>query len=72
MVNKALYPPLTAEKAAPKVIRFVYKKLRLVVLFCLLIHTNKIVTVQAPNIAKISPEENQTPGAWLLNTRKPA
>jgi hypothetical protein len=57
------------EKAAPKVIRFVYKKSGLVVFLCLLIHTNKIVTVQAPNIAKIS--LGQCPqNAWLLTEQE--
>src|SRR5579863_3848940 len=69
MVNKAFYPPLTAEKAGPKVIRFVYKKPRLVVFFCPLIHTNKIVTNQPPNIAKIRTggRPRLVPdSAWLL------
>jgi hypothetical protein len=54
MVNKAFYLPSADEKAAPKVIRFVYKKPGLVVFLCPLIHSNKIVTTQPPNIAKIS------------------
>src|ERR1700753_623041 len=54
MTNIRFHPPLPTEKAAPKVIRFVYKKLGLVVFLCPLIHTNKIVTIQPPNIAKIS------------------
>jgi hypothetical protein len=62
MINKALYPPLAAKKSAPKVIRFVYKKNGLVVFLCPLIHTNKIVTIQPPNIAKISLEAEN--GNW--------
>src|SRR5580658_169520 len=69
MANNAFYPPLAALKAGPKVIRFVYKKSRLVVFLCPLIHTNKIVTNQPPNIAKISMGGRPRPGpdcAWLL------
>jgi len=51
------YPPLKERVAVWTEFRLVYKKRRLVVFLCLLIHTNKIVTVRPPNIAKISPEQ---------------
>jgi hypothetical protein len=71
MNNRPFTPPLSAKKAAPKVIRFVYKNQGLVVFFCPLIHTNKIVTNEPPNIAKIIVGE--CPSVWLFDrTRKPA
>src|SRR6185312_6009328 len=64
MTNSSPNPQPATTKAGPKLIRFVYKKPALVVFLCPLIHTNKIVTNAAPNIAKIRLGERPREAAW--------